>query len=136
MLKRRLIAGASCSFQNSVTPRVDLNDMITDGDEPTIQPPKPDLQAYAEKRTIVLDDWQNIRDAMQKSYIESLVPGHVCSRCKNGITGHRITCDDCSPGTVFCQGCCEDIHSVVRFHIPLIWPVSVDLTINMMFAKR
>jgi hypothetical protein len=86
-------------------------------------------ESYVEKRASVQDDWHDLRDALQKVFVESCVPGLHCSYCKEKITGLKITCDDCGPCTLYCETCCNKIHSVVRFHIPHIWPVSVYIVI-------
>jgi len=93
------------------------------------QPPANKSETYAEKRLAVSGDWQEVRDGLQKGFIESCIPGFKCTLCtKTLVNCRRISCDDCGPGTVYCEGCCEHIHSTVcRYHIPLIWPVPVSI---------
>ena len=82
-------------------------------------------ETYAEKRCAVNDDWLGVQEEMLKGFVESCNAGTCCTMCSNEIEFPRITCEDCGPQTVFCVGCCEKIHSIVRFHVPLIWLVCI-----------
>jgi hypothetical protein len=80
---------------------------------------------YSNKRDALELAWQNQRQPMQRSFVESLyVPvGSKCCFCQMSMEGVIIGCCDCWPNVYYCQLCCERIHAVVKFHKPQIWKV-------------
>jgi len=113
----------------SLTPER-TNDVADLSNNLQTQPPlvleEPHNSTYAEKRTAVTDEWQEIHEALQKGFVESHVPGSNCVLCGEDLSVDvRIICDDCGPGTVYCQACCGQIHAIVRFHMPQIWQVGI-----------
>ena len=100
--------------------------------------PKP-KRTHADRRAATETAWDDVRDLLSKTYVESIKPDLACSVCHNDLPENAIVCDDCGPSSSYCMNCCNQIHQFVKFHKPQIWKVlfvvgSFDNSVRLLFA--
>jgi hypothetical protein len=78
--------------------------------------------SYSNRRAALETGWEEARKILRNVFVESVGPGHLCSRCGTEVT-ETVICDDCGPGCQYCEECCVYIHQYVWYHRPKIWKV-------------